>query len=154
NSRLSKGGMARVIPGTSPNAIKSEPGTTAKHPTSQKLGEIPVGGVVNVVDGPTCMDGILWWKIEYNDASPKLTGWTGEGQGTSYWMEPVVQTATVTVVSPGSTDSSVSAGSGNTSAHVVNVATVPTCPGFNLTTRLSVGSRARVMAGSGANIVK
>jgi uncharacterized protein YraI len=48
------------------------------------VGEIPPGGVFTVLDGPRCASGMAWWQVSYNG----LTGWTPEGQGSEYWVEP------------------------------------------------------------------
>jgi hypothetical protein len=41
-----------------------------------------------LLDGPVCADGLVWWEI----ADPRLpggSGWTAEGDGQEYWLEPV-----------------------------------------------------------------
>jgi len=78
--RLAVGGRGRVTPGT-PNVLRSLPGRGSN---SVVVGEIPGGGIFNVLAGPQCADGIYWWQVNYNGA----IGWTGEGQGTTYWLEP------------------------------------------------------------------
>jgi hypothetical protein len=77
--RLQIKGSGRVLPGL-PNNLRAEPTST-----SLSLGQIPGGGVFTVLDGPRCGDqGILYWFVSYNG----VQGWTGEGQGSSYWVEP------------------------------------------------------------------
>ncbi len=83
--RLVAGGQGRVTPGL-PNVVRSNPGTGSN---SVELGQIPASGVFTVVTGPQCVGGIYWWQVNYNG----LVGWTGEGQGSTYWLEPY---ATVT----------------------------------------------------------
>ena len=79
--RLSAGQLGRVLP-SYPNALRSLPGTD--YP-SQVIGQIPVGGVFNVIEGPRCTsDNRYWWRVNYNG----VLGWTAEGQGYSYWVEP------------------------------------------------------------------
>jgi hypothetical protein len=79
--RLGKGVKARVIAGGLPNVIREQPGSSSK-----LLGQIPPGDSFIVIDGPRCtlLDKIVWWQINYNN----LIGWTGEGQGGTYWLEP------------------------------------------------------------------
>lgn len=89
-SRLGIGSQGRVLPGL-PNNLRAFPSTG-----STWVGTIPAGGVFTVLTGPQCSEGILWWEVNYNG----LFGWTGEGQGATYWVEPATgslgATATVT----------------------------------------------------------
>lgn len=78
-SRLQVKGSGRVLPGL-PNNLRAGPDST-----SQQVGQIPGGGVFTVLSGPSCGDqGILYWFVDYNG----VQGWTGEGQGSGYWVEP------------------------------------------------------------------
>jgi ABC-type antimicrobial peptide transport system permease subunit len=38
-----------------------------------------------VLEGPVCAENMAWWKVQYQGQ----TGWTAEGQGTDYWLEPL-----------------------------------------------------------------
>jgi hypothetical protein len=81
--RLTAGASAYVIPGPS-NVIRSGPGTG---PASTVIGQIPGGAFFYVTGGPQCgKDGRYWWQIRYQG----ITGWTGEGEGTTYWVSPFV----------------------------------------------------------------
>lgn len=75
--QLGINGQGRVTPGDANNVrdIPAKSGT--------KTGEIPGGEIFNVLEGPTCADGLNWWRVSYKD----LTGWTVEGQGMDYWVE-------------------------------------------------------------------
>jgi len=75
---LTVGGQGRVTPGL-PNKVRSQPGTGAA-----QVGSIPGEGVFTVIGGPVCADGYLWWQISYNG----LIGWTANGSGAEYWVEP------------------------------------------------------------------
>jgi hypothetical protein len=79
--RLTVGGVGRVTPGT-PNALRSAPGRNRN--TSSVIGEIPGGSVFAVLAGPTCADGFYWWQVTYAGQ----VGWTAEGEGGVYWLEP------------------------------------------------------------------
>ncbi|MBI1281963.1 MAG: SH3 domain-containing protein [Anaerolineaceae bacterium] len=91
--RLSKGIQARVIANGLPNVIREQPGSSSK-----LLGQIPPNDTLIVIDGPRCttLDKIVWWQINYNN----LIGWTGEGQGGTYWLEPADISLTPTAPIP------------------------------------------------------
>lgn len=79
--RLVAGMTARVTPGAA-NTLRSAPGTGSD---SVAIGEIPGNGVFGVITGPVCAgDGRYWWQVQYGS----LVGWTAEGQGSTYWLEP------------------------------------------------------------------
>lgn len=84
--RLIAATEGRVTPGL-PNVIRTHPGTAASGVSySEVIGEIPGGGVFVVLDGPVCApDGRFWWHVQYRN----LIGWTAEGEGNTYWLEPV-----------------------------------------------------------------
>ncbi len=78
--RLAVGMQGRVTPGDSNNFRDAPEGTI--------LGQIPGGASFTVLDGPACgaRSQLTWWKISYAGSS----GWTPEGQGTTYWLEPAM----------------------------------------------------------------
>jgi hypothetical protein len=76
--RLTVGNQARITPGA-PNKIRSAP-TLA----GTQIGSIPGESIFSVVGGPQCADGFLWWQVIYQG----VTGWTANGDGTEYWVEP------------------------------------------------------------------
>lgn len=73
----------RVTPGA-PNNIRSAPGTS-----QTLLGQIPGGGEFKVLDGPTCANGVIYWLVDYQG----IIGWTGESDGSGYWVEPLAASA-------------------------------------------------------------
>ncbi|MEQ8672406.1 MAG: SH3 domain-containing protein [Aggregatilineales bacterium] len=80
-SRLVVGQRGRVTPGA-PNRVRSAPSLD----DSRVIGEIPGEGVFAVLEGPICdPGGIAWWRVRYND----IEGWTAEGQGDTYFTEPI-----------------------------------------------------------------
>ena len=80
-SRLAVGMNGQVVPNTGPNNMRYEPTTI-----SAVMGQIPAGGEFEIVAGPSCADGFVWWQVSYNG----VTGWTAEGQGSDYWLEPLL----------------------------------------------------------------
>ncbi len=92
--RLTVGSTARVLPGD-PNNVRSDATRGA-----ELTGTIPGGETFDVLAGPTCADGLNWWQIQYGD----LVGWTVEGSGSDYWVEPVaadVEATPAPTVEPG-----------------------------------------------------
>jgi hypothetical protein len=62
-----------------PNNVRSTPAGTI-------ISKIPAGGIFDIVGGPACgPKGHLYWQVIYKG----VTGWTTEGQGDKYWLEPV-----------------------------------------------------------------
>jgi WD40 repeat protein len=79
-TRLAPDIEARVTPG-SPNNLRAEPSTSAA-----LIGEIPAGATFRVISGPTCdAEGNVWWQVTYGE----LNGWTAEGNGDQYYVEPL-----------------------------------------------------------------
>lgn len=78
-TRLSHNMTARVTPGL-PNVIRSQPGRG----NGVILGQIPGGGVFNVLSQSSCAGGMIWWQVNYQG----VVGWTAEGEGSTYWLEP------------------------------------------------------------------
>ncbi len=77
--RLVVDGSGRVLPGDA-NNVRDEPSRDAT-----LLGAIPGGAEFSVLEGPLCVDGLNWWRVKSAD----LSGWTVEGSGTEYWIEPL-----------------------------------------------------------------
>jgi len=84
-TRLEIGKQAIVAPGD-PNRVRTEP-----KKGDNLVTQIPAGTVIQVNDGPVCADGMVFWKVN-SLTVPKdnywTEGWTAEGDGTEYWMEP------------------------------------------------------------------
>jgi hypothetical protein len=47
------------------------------------------GETFSILDGPICVDSIAWWKVEYDGQNGHLVGWTAEGEGADYYLEPI-----------------------------------------------------------------
>lgn len=82
-TRLKAGGSARVMgkPGDPPNRVRSEP-----KKGDNLVGQIEPGAVLDVLEGPVCAEGLVFWKVRA--ALPAMTGWTAEGDGAEYYLEP------------------------------------------------------------------
>jgi hypothetical protein len=80
-SRLKLGDIAYVTKDPPlPNRVRQEPNREA-----EILGLIRPGGGMNILDGPACGNGWVWWKVKNAD----LEGWTPEGDFDTYWLVPL-----------------------------------------------------------------
>ncbi|MBL8133413.1 MAG: hypothetical protein JNL42_16250 [Anaerolineae bacterium] len=77
-SRLAAGRAARVSPGL-PNNLRVYPTVTSFVQIA-----IPGGAALSVIEGPVCSEGMAWWRVRYGF----YDGWTSEGQGATYWLQP------------------------------------------------------------------
>lgn len=91
-TRLTAGGQGIVTPGA-PNRLRDAASTSGA-----LIGEIPGGATFNVLEGPECSGGFLWWRVSYQGTE----GWTVEGNAESYFVNPVVQAGSATA--PASTE--------------------------------------------------
>ena len=62
-----------------PNRVRMDAGLA-----SEKIGEVELGGIVKIIDGPQCVDNIVWWKVTVINSN--LVGWTAEGDA-SYFLD-------------------------------------------------------------------
>lgn|GEM_PF-4317971 len=82
-SRLQVGVIAEVSRAQSQrNNVRKMPYTSA-----ERLGAIAPGERVEVIKGPSCSGGHVWWKVR--SQSSGLTGWTAEGDAYNYWLDPL-----------------------------------------------------------------
>lgn len=77
-SRLAIGEPAAITPGPA-NNLRAQPTLSG-----DLIGAIPGAAPVTVLGGPVCADNMAWWQVQYNNQ----VGWTSEGTGNTYWMEP------------------------------------------------------------------
>jgi hypothetical protein len=134
-SRLMVGEQARVLDGGDPNRLRDQPSASGT-----QLGTIPPGAVFDVLEGPTCDPaGRAWWRVRYRS----LVGWTIEGQGNEYAVEPIITDAGTATPTPTLTARPASASTG--------AAEAVTCPGF-LPSRLVAGGKGRVTPGDPNNL--
>lgn len=81
-SRLRIGNWTRVTKYPSdPNRIRAAPSVEGKY-----LGQVWPGGVIQILGGPECVDGYLWWYVTTEDGD--LEGWTAEGYRGRSFLEP------------------------------------------------------------------
>jgi len=72
-------------PGDPPNRVRSAPITGASIIT-----QIDPGEIVLVLEGPTCANNLVFWKVR-SDVIPGGLGWTAEGDGAEYYLVPYNQ---------------------------------------------------------------
>jgi WD40 repeat protein/uncharacterized protein YraI len=85
-TRLTAGGQATVTPGAA-NRLRDAASTDGT-----LMGEIPGGATFDVLEGPVCTGGFLWWRVDYQGTE----GWTVEGNADGYFVNPVVQAGSAT----------------------------------------------------------
>jgi WD40 repeat protein len=95
DTQLATGVPARARDNGIPKNVRSQPGVG-----SAQVGQVPAGALVQIVGGPQCADGMVWWQINMNG----LIGWVAEGQYGVYWFSPAETTSAAPVT--GSGDSS------------------------------------------------
>jgi hypothetical protein len=78
--RLQPGDTAIVL-GTTANNVRNQPSVSS----GAVVGQIPAGAQFMVLEGPACQDDLTWYRVRYGT----LYGWTAEGQGREYWVEPL-----------------------------------------------------------------
>ncbi|HEX3054172.1 MAG TPA: SH3 domain-containing protein [Aggregatilineaceae bacterium] len=78
--RLTIGEGGRVTLGDPrPVRVRSAPGLDG-----QVLTELDLGEEFDVLDGPICLDGYLWWHVR----NSRTEGWSAEGVTGNYYLEP------------------------------------------------------------------
>ena len=81
-SRLTVGMSARVseFPPYA-NRVRAKPEKDAA-----VIGSIEPGEPISIMEGPSCDDTWVWWKVK--SIQTGLVGWTAEGDGDEYWLTP------------------------------------------------------------------
>jgi Tol biopolymer transport system component len=83
DTRLGAGRQARVAMNPpNPNNVREGPGKQSK-----VIGQIQPGEKIEILSGPICDTGLIWWSIR--SLSNGLQGYTLEGDLTTYWLEPI-----------------------------------------------------------------
>jgi hypothetical protein len=83
--RLVLGWGGYVLPGD-PNNVREQATRD-----SRLLGQIPSEAAFNVLEGPVCADGLLWWRVDFEG----LIGWTPQSDGNTPWIGAIVPTREV-----------------------------------------------------------
>lgn len=81
-TRLLPGIYGRVTPGSLPNRLRQGPSTS-----EEVIGLLQPGTIVRIGEGPICSDGLVFWHVT-SDTDSTIFGWTSEGDGVDYWLEP------------------------------------------------------------------
>ena len=63
------------------NNVRWAPGKS-----NELVGQIQPGESMEILAGPSCGNGWVWWYVEELDTG--LTGWTAEGDFSNYWLVP------------------------------------------------------------------
>ena len=66
---------------TTPVNVREAPSINA-----ERIGRLAQGVTFEVLEGPTCADGLTWFKVVYGDDDKE--GWLAEGQDGLYFVEP------------------------------------------------------------------
>lgn len=79
-TQLGVGSLAYVSMETATsNRLRSGPGKDF-----EIIDRLLPGTLLQVIDGPTCADGIIYWQVQ--GVNKEFKGWTGEGDHESYWL--------------------------------------------------------------------
>jgi hypothetical protein len=65
-----------------PNRVRSGPSLG-----DEVITQVYPGTPLKIMEGPVCADGLIFWKVEHKSI-PGGSGWTAEGDGSEYWLEP------------------------------------------------------------------
>lgn len=82
SSRVAIGMKARV---TFTNGIPLRIRTKPSINKSTWIKSVPEGTQMNILHGPECVDGYIWWKVKAEDGT---VGWVAEGEPGNYFIEP------------------------------------------------------------------
>jgi hypothetical protein len=81
-SRLSIGHTITMIEVGHPNRARSTPHVG----NDNIICEISNGQITKIVDGPVCLDGLIFWKIQ-GSSIPTGIGCSADGDGTTHLLE-------------------------------------------------------------------
>ncbi|HEX2621250.1 MAG TPA: SH3 domain-containing protein [Phototrophicaceae bacterium] len=136
--RMAIGQQGKVLP-SDPNIMRQTPETRGAYVT-----DIPVGGVVTVLDGPRCTGTMTWLQVDYNGQ----VGWTVENDGSEYWLEAIDLNAAQATAQPTAGPSATPEAPVNAST---GINTSVTCDG-SIPSRLAKGTEGRVLPGAPNNL--
>jgi hypothetical protein len=82
-TQLKTGGQAQVDPKSSlPSIVRRAAGQA-----NSVKGKLQPGEIVDLLEGPVCVDGWPWWRVRSTVSG--LTGWAAEGNKNTYWLIPL-----------------------------------------------------------------
>jgi hypothetical protein len=64
-----------------------------------RIGQIAIRSVVDVIEGPECVEGFAWYQVIYSGG---FEGWIAEGDD-AYFLDPIIESANATLPPPPST---------------------------------------------------
>jgi WD40 repeat protein len=132
--RLQPGQQGQVVSGGA-NRVRALPGKQNK-----LLGQLELGSVFQVLEGPVCADGYNWWHVQSNS----VVGWTAEGADKEYWLSPLSESTPFSVSSiPTKTSSDASHA---TTTAVPSIETTPQPPGNGWLTDLAWSPDGKYLA--------
>jgi hypothetical protein len=82
-TRLTAGGQAKVSIRSLPSDVRTAPDIN-----EPPLALLPSESIIQVIEGPVCEDGFVFWRVA-GAVIPGDVGWTAEGDGKDYYLEPV-----------------------------------------------------------------
>jgi hypothetical protein len=85
-SRLFEGAQARVTNEPGANYVRYD-----TYDSAEITQILPVRQIVEIAGGPYCVDNHVWWSIRSDD--PYYAGYVREGEGDTYFLEPVPEVA-------------------------------------------------------------
>lgn len=82
------GGRTRIVTGTQ---VHADPGLSPLVITTA-----PRNAMLDVLEGPVCVDNINWWKVRAPLGNEMVEGWVGEGYPDNYWLTAEYPSVTAT----------------------------------------------------------
>lgn len=82
SSRLEVGDLT-VVSDTPPvcNNIRKQPSKTG-----DKIECVDPGTTLQILGGPECSDGVIWWRVKTKYLNNDIIGWTAEGDNKNFWL--------------------------------------------------------------------
>ena len=82
-TRLNAGMQAAVVSDAPSARLRAEPAAG-----ENVIALLDPGSIVQLLQGPVCRDGLVLWKVQVDIPGISTVGWTAEGDGTEYYLEP------------------------------------------------------------------
>lgn len=103
--RIGVGDVAAIESGGDPNVVRAQP-----QRSGERLGLLQPGTEINVLEGPQCGAGFVWWRV----SDGTLTGWTVESstEAGEYFIRLVSSAAAPTQAPPSNSNPGAGTGTG------------------------------------------